>query len=364
MVDYYKHGNSNVHRGVHHLSQKATGMFEDARTATRDFIHAGSTESIVFTRGTTDSINLLAHSIGKAFVSEGDEVLVTEMEHHSNFVPWQVMASARKAVFKVVPMEENGDLDLEKVISMMSERTKVLAVTHASNTLGTIVDVGKLCKAAHEKGILVAVDGAQYIPHRKVDVQALDCDFYSFSAHKVFGPTGIGVLYGKKHLLEKLPPYQTGGGMISEVGLEATSYTHSPQVFEAGTPNMAGAIGMAVAMNYVDRIGYDFMHRVENELMEMATEKLSSIPGLKIIGTAADKAPVISFVIEGIHPFDIGSLLDKMGIAVRTGHHCTQPIMDRFHMPGTVRASFAFYNTLQEVEKLHEGILKSIKLLS
>ena len=364
IVDFYRRANSNVHRGVHHLSQVATEMYEEARNTTRDFIHASSSNEVIFTRGTTDSINLLAHSIGKGMVSEGDEILTTELEHHSNFVPWQEMARERKAIFKTVPIEENGDLDTEKVISMLSERTKVLAISHASNTLGTLIDIEKVSRAAHEMGTLVAVDGAQFIPHHRVDVQKLDCDFYSFSAHKLFGPTGIGVLYGKKALLEKLPPYQTGGGMISEVGLQETSYIGPPQVFEAGTPNMAGAVGMSRAMKYISGLGFDTMEKMESHLLGLAHERLSDISGLRMIGTSSRKVPVISFVIDGLHPFDIGSILDQMGIAVRTGHHCTQPIMKHFGIAGTVRASFAFYNTEEEVEKLREGLLKAIKLLS
>lgn len=364
ITDYYRHSNSNVHRGVHSLSQTATALYEGARTTVKEFINAQSSEEIIFTKGTTDSLNLLAHSLGKLLIDEGDEILTTEIEHHSNFVPWQVLAAQNKAVFTTIPMNDSGEIPIEDLTSMITSKTKILTITHASNTLGSINDIKRIVKICHEKNVVVVVDGAQYIPHSQVDVQDLDCDFYAFSAHKLFGPTGVGVLYGKKELLNQLPPYQLGGGMISEVGLTTTEFTASPQLFEAGTPNIAGVVGLSEAIKFLLKSDFNFIESHEQSLLEAATEKLESIPGLKIIGTSKNKVPLISFIIEGQHPFDIGSLLDQMGIAVRTGHHCTQPIMNRYGIPGTVRASFAFYNTLEEVDKLYEGILKAVKILS
>ncbi|MEQ8323748.1 MAG: SufS family cysteine desulfurase [Vicingaceae bacterium] len=362
--NYYKHSNSNVHRGVHSLSQTATSLFEEAREQTKEFISASSTDEIVFTKGTTDSVNLVAHSLGELMIEKGDEIIITLMEHHSNFVPWQHLAKHRGAKLTIVPFDVNGELSPEDIAKTINKKTKVIAITHASNTLGSVLDIKRICEIAHEKDVVVVVDGAQYIPHRKVDVTALDCDFYIFSAHKLFGPTGIGVLYGKKSLLDRLPPYQTGGGMISEVGLDETTFGRTPQLFEAGTPNIAGAIGMSQAMKYLNDLGYANLENQENRVFEYALNKLGSIDKLRIIGNPVDRVPLISFVVDGVHPFDIGSLLDQMGIAVRTGHHCTQPIMQHYDIPGTVRASFAFYNTEEEAHILYEGIIKSLKLLS
>lgn len=364
IANYYRQSNSNVHRGVHSLSQTATALYEDARTTVKEFINARYAEEIIFTKGTTDSINLLAHGLGKILIDQGDEILTTEMEHHSNFVPWQALALEKKATLKIIRFDDKGEIKPSDVESMISEKTRLLAITHASNTLGSINDIKEIVNICHAKNILVVVDGAQYIPHAQIDVQDLNCDFYVFSAHKLFGPTGTGVLYGNRKLLNQLPPYQTGGGMISEVGLQSTEYASSPQVFEAGTPNIAGVVGMAVAIKYLQETGYAFIEAHEKNLLRLATEKLLQIPGLKIIGTSENKVPLISFVVKGLHPFDIGSLLDQMGIAVRTGHHCTQPIMTRYGISGTVRASFAFYNTADEVERLYQGILKALKILS
>ena len=364
IANYYRHSNSNVHRGVHSLSQAATALYEDARITVKEFINAQFSEEIVFTKGTTDSINLLAHSLGNLLIDAGDEILTTEMEHHSNFVPWQALASEKKAVLKIIRFNDSGEITPADVESMITSKTKILAITHASNTLGSINNIKEIVKISHENNVVVVVDGAQFIPHSQVDIQDLNCDFYAFSAHKLFGPTGTGVLYGKKELLNQLPPYQFGGGMISEVGLVTTEYASSPQIFEAGTPNIAGVVGMSEAIKYLLNTGFDFIESHEKTLLQLASEKLEGIPGLKIIGTSNDKVPLISFVIDGLHPFDIGSLLDQMGIAVRTGHHCTQPIMTRYGISGTVRASFAFYNTITEVESLHEGILKAVKILS
>lgn len=362
ITEYYLRYNSNVHRGVHSLSQKATELYEAARDKVRDYIHASSSMEIVFTKGTTESMNLLAHSLSH-LIEEGDEILTTEMEHHSNFVPWQAMAKTRKAKFIVCPVSDDGELDISQLGKMMSERTKILAICHASNTLGSINDIKKISELAHEKGILVAVDGAQYIPHGKIDVQEMGCDYYAFSGHKLIGPTGIGVLYGKMDKLKLLLPYQYGGGMISEVGKEETTYGEIPQVFEAGTPNIAGAHGLAAAIDYMNEVGFDFIHEHEQELLDHAMEGLKDIPGIEFYGRSDKKVSLVSFLIKDIHPFDLGTLLDQMGIAVRTGHHCTQPLMTKYGIPGTVRASFAFYNTKEEIDRMIEGINKAVSIL-
>ena len=359
---FYLHDNSNVHRGVHSLSQRATDIYEQSRKKVQQFLNANDSDEIVFTRGTTESLNLVAHSLSQMLAS-GDEVVATQMEHHSNFVPWQMLAHHRNADFKVIPISEEGEISIDDVKSIITVKTKILAITHASNTLGTINDIKEICTIAHEKNCMVVVDGAQYIPHGKVDVQDLDCDFYAFSGHKLFGPTGIGVLYGKKEILDKMPPYQYGGGMISEVELDRTSFAGSPQIFEAGTPNIAGAHGLCKAIDYIESIGDVAIKKHEQALLEYATKKLQEIPGMKIYGTAKNKVSLISFLIEDVHPFDLGTMLDQMGIAVRTGHHCTQPIMVRYGIPGSVRASFAFYNTFEEIDALVEGINKAISIL-
>lgn len=364
ITHFYSHSNSNVHRGVHSLSQRATELYEAARTRSKEFINANRTEEIIFTKGTTDALNLLAHSLGHLLLNEGDEVITTEMEHHSNFVPWQVITKEKKAKLKVVSISDKGTLSLQELESLFSDKTKILAITHASNTLGSVNDIKKICQIAHKRDVVVVVDGAQYIPHRSVDVQDLDCDFYAFSAHKLFGPTGIGVLYGKFDLLKDMPPYQTGGGMIQEVSIEETTFTHPPQIFEAGTPNIAGAVGMTAAMDYIKQLGYDFIVSHEEALLKYAVEKLKSIEEIEFVGEADNRVSLISFNVKGHHPFDVGSLLDQMGIAVRTGHHCTQPIMDYYNITGTVRLSFAFYNTFKEIDTFVESLQRVIKILN
>jgi len=361
--EYYRKHNSNVHRGVHSLSQGATDIYEKSREKLKSFLNARSNEEIIFTKGTTDSLNLAAVSLSH-LIEKGDEIICTQMEHHSNFVPWQVMAKERGADFKVANLSESGELSTEELESLFSDKSKILAICHASNTLGTINDIKLITQIAHKHNIIVVVDGAQYIPHSRVDVQDLDCDIYAFSGHKLFGPTGIGVLYARSEILEKMTPYQYGGGMISEVGLSSTTYSKSPQVFEAGTPNIAGTAGLLPAIEYIDDLGYKFIHNHEMALLEYAENKMKAIPGIKFYGTAPQKVSLISFLINDLHPFDLGTMLDQMGIAVRTGHHCTQPIMEYYNISGTVRASFAFYNTFEEVDKLVEGIEKAVKILS
>lgn len=361
--NYYSAYNANIHRGVHTLSQEASAAYEAARTKVAAFIHAGSDQEIIFTRGTTESINLVAATFGRVHVQAGDEILITGMEHHSNIVPWQLLCEEKQAKLVVVPVDESGAfsiIDFEKNISAV---TKLIAVTHVSNTLGTVNPVKELIAIAHSRNIPVLVDGAQAVPHMAVDVTDLDADFYAFSGHKIFGPTGIGVLYVKAALLSKMPPYQGGGGIIKTVTFEKTTYVDGPLKFEAGTPNIAGAIGLGAALDYVSHIGMDRIRAYEHELLLDATAKLLQVPGVRIIGTAVEKAAVISFVVEGLHPFDIGTILDQQGIAVRTGHHCTQPLMERFGIPGTVRASFAFYNTHEEIDRLITGLQKAIKML-
>ena len=361
--NYYSSQNANVHRGVHSLSQVATLNYDNARATIQRHINAAKAEEIIFTKGTTDSINLVAASFGKRFISKGDEILISEMEHHSNIVPWQILCEEKGSILKVIPINDAGELNLDEAKKLISTKTKLIALTHVSNTLGTVNPIKEIVDLAHSKNAYVLVDGAQAVPHMKVDVQELDCDFYCFSGHKLFGPTGVGVLYGKEKLLQSMPPYQSGGGMIKTVTLERTEYADLPLKFEAGTPHIEGGIGLAVALDYVNSIGLDKIHHYENELLEYATLKLEQIQGLKIIGKAKNKASVLSFVMEGMHPFDIGTILDKMGVAVRTGHHCNQPLMQRFGIAGTVRASFAFYNTFEEIDVLHEALLKAKKML-
>ena len=361
--NYYSFQNANVHRGVHSLSQTATLLYDSARTIIQKHLNAEKAEEIIFTKGTTDSINLLAASFEKEFIKAGDEIIISEMEHHSNIVPWQILCEKRTASLKVIPVNDAGELILEEYKKLFNKNTKFVAVTHVSNTLGTVNPVKEMIAFAHERGVLVGLDGAQAVPHMKVDVQDLDCDFYSFSGHKLFGPTGIGVLYGKEKWLTKMPPYQSGGGMIKTVTLQKTEYADLPLKFEAGTPHIEGGIALGVAIDYVNKIGLENIHQHEKELLEYATEQLNDIDGVRLIGTAQHKASVLSFVVEGTHPFDVGTILDKLGIAVRTGHHCNQPLMQRFGIPGTVRASFAFYNTFEEVDALVAGVKKAIKML-
>jgi cysteine desulfurase / selenocysteine lyase len=355
---YYERGNANIHRGVHFLSEHATEEHEAARRTVQRFMNAADKREIIFVRSATEGINLVAQTYGRKHVEAGDEVLITAMEHHSNIVPWQMLCEEKQAHLRVIPINDRGELQMEELPKLLSPRTKLLAVTHVSNALGTINPLRKMVEIAHQHRVPVIVDGAQAAPHLKIDVQELDCDWYVFSGHKVYGPTGIGVLYGKMALLEAMPPYQGGGDMIRSVTFEKTLYNDLPYKFEAGTPNIGGAIGLGAALNYVDRLGIDKIAAHEHDLLTYATESLLAIPGIRIIGTAAEKAAVISFIIEGIHPHDIGTILDREGIAVRTGHHCAQPVMLRFRIPATARASFALYNTRAEVDALVEGIQK------
>ena len=361
--NYYRNQNANIHRGVHTLSQDVTVAYENARVTIQKHLNAKYSHEIIFTSGTTESINLVAASFGKKNIQAGDEIIISAMEHHSNILPWQAICEEKGAVLKVVPINERGEILFEEYKKMLSSKTKMVAVTHISNTLGTINPVKQIIDLAHEKGVPVLLDGAQAVPHQKVDVQVLDADFYCFSGHKLFGPTGVGILYGKEKWLNELPPYKVGGGTIKTVTFEKTVYADLPLKFEAGTPHIAGGIGLAAAIDYVNSIGLENIKEYEKELLHYATEKLSAISGLKIIGNAKEKASVISFVIEGLHPLDIGTILDKLGIAVRTGHHCTQPLMEFYCIPGTVRASFAFYNTKEEIDLLIAGIEKALKML-
>lgn len=364
LAEYYATYNSNVHRGVHFLSQKATDAEEAARRGVRDFIHAAHEHEIIFTKGTTDSINLVAYSFAKKYIQPGDEIIVSEMEHHSNIVPWQMACEDRGAVLKVWRMDEKGVLDLNELKGLITEKTKMLAITWVSNTLGTVNPIAEIVQIAHQHNVAVMVDAAQAIQHLPIDVQALDIDFLVFSGHKIYGPTGIGVLYGKEKWLQEMPPYQGGGSMIKTVQFSGTTYTDLPFRFEAGTPNIAGAIGLHAALKYVSNIGLPAIAAYEHELLEYAQAQLSTIPGLRFIGEAPDKSATISFLIGDLHPFDVGELLDKQGIAVRTGHHCCQPIMDKFGIPGTVRASLSFYNTRADIDALVSGLQKAVMMLS
>ncbi|MFL5751974.1 MAG: aminotransferase class V-fold PLP-dependent enzyme [Bacteroidia bacterium] len=364
LTNYYSSQNSNIHRGVHTLSREVTTEYEHARETVQKHLNARHIHEIVFTKGTTDGISLVAHCFGRMAIHEGDEIILSQMEHHSNILPWQLLCEEKGAKLKVIPINENGELILEAFEKLLTEKTKIIAVTHISNTLGTINPVKEIVAKAHSKNIPVLVDGAQAVPHMKIDVQDLDCDFYVFSAHKVFGPTGVGILYGKEKWLNAFPPYQGGGGTIKIVSFAKTEYAETPLKFEAGTPHIEGGIGLAKALDYINHVGLDKIYTYETELLHYATEKLKAIPRVKIIGNAKKKASVISFIVEGIHPFDVGLILDKQGIAVRTGHHCTQPLMECYAVPGTIRASFAFYNTKEEVDVLAEGLKKAIKMLS
>jgi cysteine desulfurase/selenocysteine lyase len=360
MDHYYLEENSNIHRGVHFLSDKATQSYEAARGKIQHYINASSQKEIIFTRGTTESINLVAHSFGKKYVKPGDEILISAMEHHSNIVPWQMLCEERGAILRIIPMNDDGELLIDEYKKLLSEKVKLVALVHVSNALGTVNPVKEMIGIAHGRNIPVLVDGAQAIPHLKIDVQDLDCDFYAFSAHKMYGPTGVGVLYGKMKWLDAMPPYQGGGDMIKSVTFEKTIYNDLPNKFEAGTPNIAGGVGLGATIDYLNRLNMNAVVEYEQELLRYATEALSGIREIKIIGTAKEKAGVISFVLEGIHPHDIGTILDDDGIAIRTGHHCAQPVMLRFGIPATARASFAFYNTKNEVDALVKGIDKVI----
>ena len=360
---YYYQTHANVHRGVYQLSQRSTEAFETARKKVRDFINARHDHEIIFTKGTTEGVNLLSSTFSRAFLKAGDEVLITEMEHHSNIVPWQIACEQSGAKLKVAPVNERGELILEAFENLLSERTRMVALAHISNALGTVNPVESIIKMAHEKVIPVMLDCAQSAPHTLLDVQKTDADFIVFSAHKMFGPTGIGVLYGKENWLEKLPPYQSGGEMIEEVSFEKTTFNGLPFKFEAGTPDIAGAVGLAAAIDYLQKFDRSELEEYETALMAYATAGLEKIPGLQIIGKAAEKVGVISFNLEKTHPYDVGTILDKLGIAVRTGHHCTQPLMKKFGIPGTVRASFAFYNNFEDADRLVKGVERAVKML-
>jgi len=355
-LGFYLRDNANVHRGVHALSERATDAYEGAREKVRRFINARSEREIIFVRGTTEAVNLVAQTFGRQKVGAGDEVLITYMEHHANFVPWQMLCQQVGATLKAVPVDEQGELKLDALDALLTPRTRLFAVTHVSNALGTVNPVKELIRRAHEKGIPVLVDGAQSVPHFRVDVQALDADFYAFSGHKMFGPTGIGVLYGKEALLEAMPPWMGGGDMILTVSLEKTVYNKLPYRLEAGTPNIAGAVGLGAAIDYLERVGMENVAAHDRELMAYATQALEAVPGLKLIGKARERTGALSFVLEDIHPHDIGTILDREGVAIRTGHHCAQPVMKCFRVPATARASLALYNTREDVDALVRGL--------
>ena len=355
---YYERDNANIHRGVHFLSEHATEEHDEARATIQHFINAADSKEIIFVRGATEAINLVAQTYGRQHIGAGDEVVITAMEHHSNIVPWQFLCDEKGAKLRVAPIKDAGELLLDEYAKLLGPKTKIVAVTHVSNALGSITPLRQMIELAHAQNIPVLVDGAQAIPHLKVDVQALDCDFYAFSGHKVYGPTGIGVLYGKAALLDAMPPYQGGGDMIASVTFEKTLFNKLPFKFEAGTPDISGAIGLGAAIRYVEGIGLDKIAAYEHDLLAYATEKFSVIPGVRLVGTAKEKAGVLSFVIEGIHPHDIGTILDQEGIAIRTGHHCSQPVMQRLDIPATARASLGLYNTREEIDALAAGIEK------
>jgi cysteine desulfurase/selenocysteine lyase len=358
----YEKSYANIHRGVHSLSVESSEAYEKAREKMRDFLHAGDTREIVFVRGTTEGINLVAQTYGRANVRAGDEVLISALEHHSNIVPWQILCEEKGARLQVAPINERGEIRLDELERRLSKKTKIVAVSHVSNALGTVNPVKRIIALAHGRGVPVLVDGAQAAPRLAVDVRDLDCDFYTFSGHKMYGPSGVGILYGKAEHLEAMPPYQGGGDMISSVTFEKTTYNILPYKFEAGTPNIAGAIGLGVAVDYMDSLGIENIEAHENDLLSYATERLSAIPGLRVIGTAREKAAVLSFTLEGVHPHDVGTVLDREGVAVRTGHHCAQPVMNFFKIPATSRASFGLYNTREEVDVLAAGIGKVVEM--
>lgn len=361
--EYYSQLNSNVHRGVHTLSQLATEEYEGAREIVRKFMNAKSTNEIVFTKGTTDSINLAAYTIGRKYINEGDEILITQMEHHSNIVPWQMIADEKNAKLKYIPVTDNSELDYSKLDELINERTKVVSLVHVSNSLGTLNDVKKVITKSHSVGAKLMIDGAQSVQHIPVDVQDLDCDFYCFSGHKLYGPLGIGILFGKEELLEELPPYQGGGEMIAEVTMEKTTYNELPYKFEAGTPNIVGAIGLGASIDYINSIGLDNIDRYEDELLAYANDKIDGIDGSIRYNKSAISKSILPFNFDGVFHFDLGMFLDKMGVAVRTGHHCCQPVMKRFDIQGTIRASFSFYNTKEEIDYFVQAIEKSLAVL-
>ncbi len=360
---YYQCDNANIHRGIHTLAERATSAFEETRRAVQAFLGAREVEEIIFTKGTTDSINLIAHSFGKANINAGDEIIISAMEHHSNIVPWQILCEDKGAKLKVIPVNEQGELLMDEYRKLLSDKTKLVSLVYASNSLGTINPVEEIIDLAHAQGAVVVLDGAQASAHLEIDVQALNCDFFALSAHKMYGPTGVGVLYGKRRLLEKMPPYQAGGEMISNVSFEKTTYNDIPYKFEAGTPNIAGVVAFKQAVDFVQSIGKSNIHAHEQLLLDYAQQQLEQVPGLKIIGTAAQKVSVVSFVVEDVFHFDIGQMLDARGIAIRTGHHCTQPLMDSYGIEGTARASFSMYNTKEEIDNLVEGLVKIVKMM-
>ena len=355
---YYRQYNSNIHRGVHTLSEKATAVYEEARNKVKEFINADSIKEIIFTRGTTESINLVAQTFGRNSLSSNDEIIITELEHHSNIVPWQILSEQTGATLKYVPINDAGELILEEYEKLLNEKTRLVSVGHISNALGTINPIETIIEKAHAVGAKVLIDGAQAVPHTRVDVNELNCDFYAFSGHKLFGPTGIGVLYGKQALLEAMPPYQGGGDMIKTVSMKKTTYNDLPHKFEAGTPHIAGVIGLGSAIDYVSKVDLNEAAEYENQLLQYANEQAAKIPGLTPVGTAKNKTSIFSFTLDGIHPHDIGTILDDEGIAIRAGHHCAMPVMERFKIPATARASFAFYNTREDVDALIQGIDK------
>ena len=363
LVEYYTESNANIHRGVHYLSEKATAAYEAVRAKTADFLGAAAPEEIVFVRGTTEGINLVMYAFCRKHLGRGDEVLLTGMEHHSNIVPWQLLTKEIGAVLKVVPLNDRGEAELGAFESLLGPKTRFVAIAHVSNALGSVNPVAEMVQKAHRSGVPVLVDGAQAVAHTKVDVQTLDCDFYAFSAHKLYGPTGAGVLYGKREHLESMDPFQGGGEMITSVTFEKTTYNRVPHKFEAGTPNIAGTIGMGRALDYVQAIGLERIAAYEGELLDYATKRIGTLPEVRLIGTARHKTGILSFVLDGLHPHDIGTILDREGIAVRTGHHCAQPVMERFGVTASVRASFAFYNTWEEVDALVEGLRKVREVL-
>ena len=359
---YYSAENSNIHRGVHDLSERATAAYETAREKIRAFINAPTDKEIIFVRGTTEAINLVAQSYGRSFLKTGDEIIVSAMEHHSNIVPWQILCEQVGAYLRVIPINHDGEILMDEYRRLLNERTKLVSVTHVSNALGTVVPVKEIVALAHQRGVPVLLDGAQAVPHLKVDVQDLGCDFYAFSGHKVFGPTGVGVLYGRAEMLEKMPPYQSGGDMISLVTFEKTHYNVLPYKFEAGTPNIAGGIGLGAAIDYLDGLDWQQVEAHERQLLSYATDELSKIDAVRIIGTAEEKAGVVSFVIDHVHAHDVGTILDQEGVAIRAGHHCAMPVMQRFGVPATARASFAFYNTTAEIDVMVQAIHRVLKV--
>ncbi|HQV77373.1 MAG TPA: cysteine desulfurase [Chitinophagales bacterium] len=361
---YYEHQYANIHRGVHFLSQLGTDLYEQVRQQVQAFIHAKHDHEIIYTKGTTNAINLIAYSFGKKFIQEGDEIVVTEMEHHSNIVPWQILCEEKKCILKYIPLQPDGTISIEDAKKIITTKTKLVSFTYVSNALGTVNPIQELIAIAHQNGAKVLIDAAQAIQHFKIDVQALNVDFLVFSGHKIYGPTGTGILYGKESILNEMPPYEGGGDMIKNVSFKGTEFNDLPFKFEAGTPNIAGCIALGKAIEYVQQIGLDNIYTYETELLTDASKKLEQIEGLKIYGNAKNKSSVISFLLEGIHPYDVGIILDNQGIAIRTGHHCAQPVMDYFGIPGTCRATFSFYNTKEEIDLLVDGILKAQKMLA